>query len=77
MELNTLREVAAKAATDLAHVTQKLEKQKKRNNASKAATPVTSPANAASKLKKSAANIRRTQVLSYEKKIETCFMNKL
>ncbi len=34
-ELNTLRDVAAKAAADLARVTQELEREKKRNNASK------------------------------------------
>ncbi len=39
-ELNALREVAAKAAADLARVTQELEREKKRNNA---VTPVTSP----------------------------------
>ncbi len=56
--MNALREVAAKVAADLARVTHELEREKKRNNASKALTSVTSPANAATtKAKKSAAAI--------------------
>ncbi len=40
VEMNALREVAAKAAADLARVTQELERERKRNNASKAVSPV-------------------------------------
>jgi hypothetical protein len=62
-----LRAAAAKAAADLARVTAKLEKEKRKNlAASKAGTPVTSPAptSTSGRSKKSAAVIRREQVLS-------------
>jgi uncharacterized SAM-binding protein YcdF (DUF218 family) len=61
-----LRAAAAKAAADLARVTAELEKEKRKNHASKAATTVTSPAptSTSGRAKKSAAVIRREQVLS-------------
>ena len=58
---------AARQAADLARLTAELEKEKKKNQASKAPTPssVSSPAaaNAVTKTKKSAAAIRKQQVL--------------
>ena len=65
-EANALRATAAKAAAELARVTAELEREKRKNLASKAATPVTSPAptSTSGKPKKSAATIRREQVLS-------------
>jgi hypothetical protein len=63
LETNALREAAAKAAADLARVMVELDTEKKENHASKAATPVTSPAptNASSRPKKSAAAIRTSK----------------
>ena len=61
-----MRAAAAKAAADLARVTAELEKEKRKNHASKAAPAVTSPAptSTSGRAKKSAAVIRREQVLS-------------
>ncbi len=70
LETSALRDaaakLAAKAAADLARVMVELDKEKKKNHAAKAATPVTSPAptSTSARAKTSAAAIRRQQVLS-------------
>ncbi len=66
LETNALRAAAAIAAADLARVMAELEKEKGKNSASKAGTPVTLPVptSTSTRTKKSAAAIRRQQVLS-------------